>query len=87
MNLILECKSDIESEFFNFLLNEFRTINFYTLKSSFGDTKKFKRPDSLYLLPFEAEQKKLNHLEAIERVKSGYIPDADKAILTKMGYI
>jgi len=85
-NLILQNVGDNDEHFFNFFLNEFRTNNFYTLKSSFADTKRFKKPDALYTLPFEAEQKELNRLRAIEKAKSGFDKD-DKELLTKLGYL
>jgi hypothetical protein len=86
VNLILELKSDSESEYFNFFLNEFRTLNFYTVKSSFGDTKKFKNPSTLYELPFEKELKRISQLKAIEKSKQP-LPDSDQQLLKKLGYL
>lgn len=71
--MILEVHNEDQNNFFNFFLNEFRTINFFTA-AAFGSTKA-RTPDKLYTLHYEQKQKLESQLKAIEKANKGLTED------------
>lgn len=68
-NHILHTKSKIDENHYAFWLNEFRTINFFSIKGGMSETKQIKKPSDLYPLHFDSQEKKFTRkqLEFFDR--------------------
>jgi hypothetical protein len=53
--LVLEQRREIEDNKYVYFDHQFRLINFHTIKSSFSDTRRIRKPQDLYALPHDVD--------------------------------
>jgi hypothetical protein len=58
-NSILETKREVDQNKLQFWQSEFRTMNFFNVKTSMSETKQIKKPEDLYQLSFDESSNEL----------------------------
>lgn len=73
LDLLFDTEGKERTVFFNFLQNEFRSVNLHIYNSVAGK-KGIRDPKKLYVLPFEEKERNKKLVEMAERQRNGIDP-------------